>query len=717
MNITRRSVASLAIVIPALVTTALWVSSDAAASGSTAYTQKQKKQAQPKAKPKAKKTAPPESPIKRALKHRILDPNQTMREVQAFVPPKIRPVPRFSNVADWEQFANRVRQLVLDRVVLVGEAKRWAEAKTKVEWLETIPGGEGYKIRKLRFEAVPGLWIPALLYLPDKLEGKVPAVLNVNGHDGKGKNAPYKQIRCINQAKRGIIALNTDWVGLGQLRSSGFAHARMNQIDLCGTSGLAVFYLTLKRALDLLLQVPHVDPDRVAVTGLSGGGWQTIVISSLDTRVKLANPVAGYASFLTRTYHLADLGDSEQTPTDLGTIADYTTLTALVAPRPLLLTYNAKDQCCFQSDRTLGSLLNAAMPIYGLYGHPERLRYHVNYDPGTHNYERENREQFYRMLGDFFFKGKKFDPKEIPCQDEVKDAKQLEVPLPKDNLDMHKIALKLCRNLPREPELPGKRPDALAWQKRQRKALAGIVRWPGYKVTAAKLIDQQEVAGSKPGTKIKRWVLTVDGAWSVPVVELCATDKPEGTVIMVSEKGRGELAALAEKALAARKRVFVCDVFYFGDCHIPKRNWLFAILIATVGERPLGVQASQLAAVARWAADRSGGLPAVTAKGPRSSLIALVSAAIEPEAFKSLQLHNSFASLKEVIERDIDAVRMPEVFCFGLLEKFDIKQLVALVAPRPVKFVSPTDRTKQELKSLQTWYSLLGTEYNPVSDK
>ncbi len=49
------------------------------------------------------------------------------------------------------------------------------------QWFETIDAGPGYHIRKVRYEAVPGMWIPALLYEPDDLSGKVPVVLNVNG--------------------------------------------------------------------------------------------------------------------------------------------------------------------------------------------------------------------------------------------------------------------------------------------------------------------------------------------------------------------------------------------------------------------------------------------------------------------------------------------------------------------------------------------------------
>ena len=184
---------------------------------------------------------------------------------------------------------------MLEKVVLQGEAKSWRDAKTRVEWLDALTG-PGYRIKKLRYEAIPGLWIPALLYEPEKLSGKVPSVLNVNGHEGTGVSTPYIQMRCINLAKRGILALNFEWYGMGQLRTETFQHYRMNQIDLTGTSGVALHYFAQKRAIDLLLAHPNADPQRLAVTGLSGGKWQMISITLLDKRVRLANPVAGYAA-------------------------------------------------------------------------------------------------------------------------------------------------------------------------------------------------------------------------------------------------------------------------------------------------------------------------------------------------------------------------------------------------------------------------------------
>ncbi|SVC54567.1 uncharacterized protein METZ01_LOCUS307421, partial [marine metagenome] len=285
--------------------------------------------------------------IEKQLAQPILKNDQSLEEVQAFCESRVPDVPNFKKPDEWLKESNRIRSEVLDKIVFRGkQAKQWRTAKSKVIWDEVIEGLPGYRIRKLRFEIVPGWWAPALLYEPEKISGKVPVVVNVNGHGRTGKASPQKQIRCINQAKRGMLALNVEWIGLGQFKNR-VGHYQLAQLDLCGESGMAPFFLNVSRALDLLLAHPNADPERVAVAGLSGGGWQTIFFSSLDPRVKLANPVAGYSSFKTRARHFSDLGDSEQTPNDLATIADYTHLTALLSDRALLLTKNQKDNCCF----------------------------------------------------------------------------------------------------------------------------------------------------------------------------------------------------------------------------------------------------------------------------------------------------------------------------------------------------------------------------------
>lgn len=612
------------------------------------------------------------------LAREIIGPNVSLAEVQSYTENRVPLMPPVKFAGEWEREAARLRRVALEEVVFRGEARAWRDAPGKVEWLDIIPGGSGYSIRKLRYEALPGLWIPALLYLPEKITGRVPVHLAVNGHDGAGKAAPYKQIRCINLAQRGVISLNAEWFGMGQLRSAGFGHYSMNQLDLCGTSGIAPFYLAMSRALDLLLALPEADPARVAVSGLSGGGWQTIFISSLDTRVTLANPVAGYSSFRTRARNFSDLGDSEQTPSDLATVVDYAHLTAMLAPRGALLTYNAKDQCCFATGHALQPLLDAAEPVFKLLRSDAKLRWHNNHVPGTHNFERENREVFYRMLGDTFFPGDKpFDAKEIPAEAEVKPADELNVPLPAGNLDFNQLALALAKNLPRTgaaPLPPAARPR---WQQTQRGLLGGLVRAKQYPVSA-------ELAGTTMtnGVSVTSWRLKMGDTWTVPAVEF-TKGAPTETLLLVGDGGRRSLAREVDELLKAGKRVLVVDPFYFGESRIAQKDFLFALLVAAVGDRPLGLQASQVTATARWLAEaRKLGPVKLLSVGPRASVFATVAAALEERAIAGLELRQPLGSLRELIDQNVGVNQQPELFCFGLLEQFDVPQLRALVAPR-----------------------------------
>jgi len=594
----------------------------------------------------------------------ILQPHQGTIETQIHLASRVKPIPPITSSAQWDEYAQRLRSQILDNVVFRGEAARWREAPTRAEWLDTLPGN-GYRLKKFRYEVIPGLWLPGLLYEPAQLSGRVPVVVNLNGHEGEGKANSYIQERCINLAKKGLLAYNYEWFGMGEMGAPVNSHSRLNQIDLTGTSGLAPFFLAQKRLVDIALQHPNADPTRLAATGLSGGGWQTILLSSLDPRVKVAMPVAGYSSFVTRTqFPDMDLGDSEQTPVDLGVYADYTHLTAMLAPRPLQITHNARDNCCFRADYAMGPLLVAAGPIFGLYGDAGHLRSHTNFDAG-HNYGLENREALYRFLKEFFYDNASgFSAEEIPSAADIRTAEQLRVPLPADNESLHSVALKLSASLPQRPAP-------------SRDRLREITRWTDYRATPHQVNSRK--AGSVTITSTR---LLLDNTWTVPLLEF-APDGASGTSLVIADSGKSTLANEVQELLNQKRRVVAMDPFYFGECHPETRDYLYTLLASALGERPLGIEAGQVAAAARWLRDRYGPV-SLAAYGPRTSLIALVAAAVEAQAISDLKLVRSLNSLREVIERDMAVNEAPEMFCFGMLATFDIPQLTELVKPRPV---------------------------------
>ena len=239
--------------------------------------------------------------LKPILSEEILAPAAAQMQIKSYVLNHVAAPPTPTTAEQWTQEAQRLRHNLLQDVVFHGWPHEWVDAPPKFEDLGTIETGQGYRLHKLRYEIVPGFQSVAILYEPEKLQGKAPAILNVNGHVGPlGKAVEYKQKRCINFAKHGILALNVEWFAFGELRHEGNEHWFAAHLDLVGANGLGIFLLEMRRALDYLYNHPSVDRNRIGVTGLSGGGWQTIFLSSLDDRVKVAVPVAGYSSMTTK---------------------------------------------------------------------------------------------------------------------------------------------------------------------------------------------------------------------------------------------------------------------------------------------------------------------------------------------------------------------------------------------------------------------------------
>ena len=121
------------------------------------------------------------------LNRPILEPDQALMDVQFYCSGRIPKMPEVDSAEKWTKLADQYREAVLRDVVYRGKAAEWRDAQTQVEWLDTIEGGPGYRIKKLRYEVLPGMWTVALLYEPEQLDGKVPVILNVNGHSSEGK--------------------------------------------------------------------------------------------------------------------------------------------------------------------------------------------------------------------------------------------------------------------------------------------------------------------------------------------------------------------------------------------------------------------------------------------------------------------------------------------------------------------------------------------------
>jgi dienelactone hydrolase len=613
-------------------------------------------------------------------------------------------LPRPTSAAAWTAKAEQIRKHLLNDVIYHGWPREWVDAPPRFEQTGTIETGHGYRIIKLRYEVVPGFWSAALLYEPDEIHGKVPAILNVNGHVGpQGKVVDWKQKRCINYALRGMLALNIEYVNMGELFRPENDHGYLGHLDLVGTSGVGLFYLVMRKALDYLYQNPHVDRSRIGMTGLSGGGWQSIVLGSLDKRVKVDIPVAGYCAFANQLARIADMGDNEQDAPDFFDGQDYVFLTAMRAPRPTLLINNAEDSCCFRAPLVKPYIYDQVKPYFALYGAQGDFQFHQNTDPGYHNYKLDNRQQSYRFFDKYFHLS--VSDQEIPVDSEIRTYQQLVVGLPANNQTILGLARELAGRIKRDPIPPaGSREE---WAAAERAKLEKVVR---YKPVTMKHV--WAVANTfNSGLASISYRIELSNGLSATGIWFKETDTPEGAPvdIVLDDKGRKgaadevwnrmeEVAYLLDRG----DQVILVNLLFTGDdspnpsspSYVPS---LFASAVATVGERPLGLESAQLAAVARWAEQTFNPHPVhVELAGIRIQMAALISAAIEPGLFSSVTVHRGMKSMDYLLQHPVGFDDAPDLFCPDLYKDFDIDRLTAMAGPTKILLDGSVEGAKSQ---------------------
>jgi dienelactone hydrolase len=620
----------------------------------------------------------------------ILDPPLQSKQVvtfqlQQYILKRAPQLPPPGTAQQWTEQAEKIRKHVLDDVVYHGWPQEWVTMPPQFEDLGYLPSGKGYRLRKLRYEIVPGFYSTALLYEPEKLEGKVPAVLNVMGHwDPGGKAMDFEQTFCINQALRGMMALNLEWIGTGELNDKGNSHWLTANLDLVGMNGVGLFYLAMRRGLDYLAENPHVDAERVGVTGLSGGGWQTIVLSSLDPRVKVSIPVAGYGTLMERIarqqFSPSEPGDLEQEPTDFLDHQDYSTLTAMRAPRPTLLIHNAEDSCCYRAPLVRPYTFDPVRPFFALYGKESAFQFYENTDISEHNYGLRNREQAYQFLTRNF--NLPVAAEEIPVGQDIKDYSELAIGLPKDNLTTIDLARKVGKAIT-HPPLSGSKDTARA-------QLKSILRYEPVTLQQPWLEDDSHHSGLESLS----YRFEFSNGLSATGVRIRGLATPENAPMTIVLNDQGKQGAAKETwdrlpeigaRLARNEQVLVVDLVFTGDAAPDIASWSFGDMLRAIGSRPLGLEAAQLLAVTNWAHQQwSPQQIRLETSGMRSQVQALAAAALEPTLFQKLVTHRGMQSLRYLFENAVDFQDAPDLFCLDLYKYFDLDLLEQLAQPTTV---------------------------------
>ncbi len=251
---------------------------------------------------------------------------------------------------------------------------------------------DGYTIEAVALETMPGFWLGGNLYRPTDGLSRHPAIAHPHGHWKRGRLEDSKECSTPrlggNLAKLGFVVFAYDMVGYNDTRQLPHDFGSERE-QLWGFNPLAVQTWDSIRVVDFLESLPDVDKDRIGVTGASGGGTQTFLLSAVDDRIQAAVPV-NMVSFLMQGGCVCENAPGLRVGTNNVEIA------SLFAPKPLLLVSATGDW----TKNVPREEFPAIQSVYELFQRKQNVEV-VQFD-AEHNYNRQSREAMYAFFNRVF---------------------------------------------------------------------------------------------------------------------------------------------------------------------------------------------------------------------------------------------------------------------------------------------------------------------------
>ncbi len=284
----------------------------------------------------------------------------------------------WNDLESWEARAETIREGIIDGMQLEKMPVIEGQFHPVIHHRREM---DGYVVENIAIESFPGFWITGNLYTPLQAQDKNPAVLCPHGHAADKRFTPDVQIRSAALARMGAIVFAYDMVGYGE--SQQVTH-RMPIALLLQT-------YNSRRVLEYLLSRPDVDPERIGMTGGSGGGTQTFMLTAIDKRITVSAPVVQvsahfFGGCVCESGMPVHKSDHHQT--------NNVEIAALCAPRPLLLVSNGGDW----TRNTPRIEFPYIQQVYALYDKENRVE-NVHLPLEKHDYGPSKRAAAYNFLG------------------------------------------------------------------------------------------------------------------------------------------------------------------------------------------------------------------------------------------------------------------------------------------------------------------------------
>jgi hypothetical protein len=283
----------------------------------------------------------------------------------------------WNNLESWEKRATIIRNGILEGM----KFNQMPKVTNDIRLIVTNTHNEdGYIVENVAFESFPGFYVTGNIYRPSVPGKKCAAILSPHGHWANRRFMAEAQARCAAFARMGAIVFIYDMVG--------YADSRQVTHDI--PISLLLQTWNSKRVLDYLLTRSDVDPERIGITGESGGGTQTIMLTAIDKRIKVSVPVVMVSAHFFGGCNCESgmpVHKSKNHQTNNVEIA------ALCAPRPMLLISDGSDW----TSNTPRIEYPYLQKVYALYDAEHKIE-NVHFPAEVHDYGFNKRSAVYPFL-------------------------------------------------------------------------------------------------------------------------------------------------------------------------------------------------------------------------------------------------------------------------------------------------------------------------------
>ncbi len=598
----------------------------------------------------------------------------------------------------WQQHQQQIRE-TLDRIVGPFPERTPLNAQVK-----SVLQKDGYRVERIVFESLPDFYVTGCLFIPDQRQDPAPTILNVIGHTGIAfRGAGYQQF-LLNMVDKGFIVFAIDPIGQGErlqyydpdlgrsvIGGATAEHSYLGiQAFLTGSSAARYFTWDGIRAIDYLVSRDEVDPDRIGVTGLSGGGTQTSYIAAMDDRVAAASP-ACYITGL--AWLFASIGPQDAEQNFLHGVAhgiDHGDLLIARAPKPTLVVATTRDFFSIHGTREVVREADRAFAALGAESNLSLAEddYRQGFTPKNNSATYAFFQEHLQAPGD-----PEHIEREILSEQEltITPTGQLSTSLGGETV----FSLNRQEAIERVAQLDRARQSDLSGHLQQ--AVAAAKDIAGYLPPETEPQPIFRGRYQRPGYVVEKYVIGGEGELILPLL-LMVPDQGERHpgLIFLHPDGKAAEAAPGgqmEKWVQQGYAVLAPDLSGIGE--LGQVNNAIAFLGVQIGRSVVAIRAADIvrcAALLDQRPDVDTRQLAVVAHG--ATCIPALHAAAFDDSLRRLLLVQPLISFQEVVMNRFYNVTAGDVVA-SALTAYDLPDLAASLAPRPLTVIDLQDQQLQ----------------------